>query len=84
MVAEDDREFATSVLHITLALEVIRVAVVIVIEGRDSNHIPFSTVPKDNDWLLVGPAYHSLQYVTQRHRKHHDMFCTETQLTKAA
>jgi len=28
MVAEDDREFATSVLHITLALEVIRVAVV--------------------------------------------------------
>lgn len=64
MVAEDNREFATGVLHITLAIEVIRVAIVVVLEGRDSNHIPASTVPKDNNWLLVGPAYHSLQYVT--------------------
>lgn len=51
------------ILQITLAIEVIRVAVVIVLEGKDSNHVPFRTVPKDNGWLLVGPEYHSLQYV---------------------
>lgn len=63
IVTEDGRGFATMILQITLAIEVIRVAVVIVLEGKDSNHVPFRTVPKDNGWLLVGPEYHSLQYV---------------------
>lgn len=78
MIAENDRGFATSIFHSTLAIEVIRVAIVVVLEGRDSNHIPFGTVPKDNDWLFVGPAYHSLQYVTQVYRKDRYMFCTGT------
>jgi hypothetical protein len=61
VVSEDGRDFATNILHITLAIEVLRVAVVIVLEGKDSNHLTYSTVPKDNDWFLVGPEYHSLQ-----------------------
>lgn len=44
-----------------MAIEVIRILVVIVLEGKDSNHISFNTVPKDRDWLLVGPSYHALQ-----------------------
>ncbi|KAH0388878.1 hypothetical protein KCU92_g572, partial [Aureobasidium melanogenum] len=43
-----------------MAIEVVRVLVVIVLEGKDSNHISLSAVPKDRDWLLVGHAYHAL------------------------
>ncbi|KAG9853258.1 hypothetical protein KCU77_g6571, partial [Aureobasidium melanogenum] len=46
-----------------MAVEVVRVLVVIVLEGKDSNHISFSAVPKDRDWFLVGPAYHALHHM---------------------
>ncbi|KAI4715262.1 hypothetical protein E4T48_08562 [Aureobasidium sp. EXF-10727] len=46
-----------------MAIEVIRVVVVVFLEGQDSNHITFSTVPKDKDWLLVGPEYHALHHM---------------------
>jgi hypothetical protein len=65
VVSGDGQEFATTILHITLAIEIIRVAVVVVLEGKDSNHITYSRVPKDKNWLLVGPEYHSLQYVQE-------------------
>ncbi|CAD0082086.1 unnamed protein product, partial [Aureobasidium vineae] len=61
IIQQDGREFAMTIFHVTMAIEVVRVVVVVVLEGRDSNHISFSTVPKDKDWLLVGPEYHALQ-----------------------
>jgi hypothetical protein len=61
ILLEDGQAFATTILHITMAIEVVRVLVVIVLEGKDSNHISLSAVPKDRDWLLVGHAYHALQ-----------------------
>ncbi|KAJ6066670.1 uncharacterized protein N7446_003707 [Penicillium canescens] len=36
---------------------------VILLSGRDSNHIVYTTVPKDNNWLFVGPEFHSLHHV---------------------
>lgn len=61
ILLKDGQAFATTILHITVAVEVVRVLVVIVLDGKDSNHISFSAVPKDRDWLFVGPAYHALQ-----------------------
>jgi hypothetical protein len=77
VISEDGPGFATAILRITLAVEIIRVAVVVVLEGKDSNHLTYSRVPKDNNWLLVGPEYHSLQYVQERRAP----FRKETQLT---
>jgi NAD(P)-dependent dehydrogenase (short-subunit alcohol dehydrogenase family) len=31
--------------------------------GRDSNHIEYKTVPKDPNWLFVGPQFHALHHV---------------------
>ncbi|RHZ52831.1 uncharacterized protein CDV56_104733 [Aspergillus thermomutatus] len=31
--------------------------------GRDSNHVSYKTVPKDPHWLFVGPQFHALHHV---------------------
>ncbi|KEQ79404.1 hypothetical protein M438DRAFT_339801 [Aureobasidium pullulans EXF-150] len=63
ILQRDQREFATTILHLTLIIEFIRVVVVIYLGGRDTSHISFHSVPKDRDWILVGPEYHSLHHM---------------------
>ncbi|KAI5252409.1 hypothetical protein E4T42_03501 [Aureobasidium subglaciale] len=63
VLREDDQGFATAILHLTLCVEVIRVIVVVILEGKDSNHVGYLSVPKDGGWLLVGPEYHSLHHM---------------------
>ncbi|KAI5209543.1 hypothetical protein E4T39_00842 [Aureobasidium subglaciale] len=41
----------------------VMVIVVVIFEGKDSNHVGYLSVPKDGGWLLVGPEYHSLHHM---------------------
>lgn len=56
-----------TVLIIVLAVHFIRTLVVIWMNGRDSNHIEHSTVPKDPHWLFVGPQFHAMHHVDPDH-----------------
>ncbi|KAJ9481018.1 hypothetical protein VN97_g12493 [Penicillium thymicola] len=47
----------------TVAFEILRSCFVILIEGRDSNHVTYKTVPKDPNWIFAGPEFHSLHHV---------------------
>jgi hypothetical protein len=51
------------ILTLVLSFEVGRVCVVAILDGRDSNHRPYTTVPKDPNWFVVGPHYHALHHV---------------------
>ncbi|KAL4935646.1 hypothetical protein BDV06DRAFT_217279 [Aspergillus oleicola] len=46
-----------------LAIHLIRTLAVICMSGQDSNHIVYKTVPKDTNWLFVGPQFHALHHV---------------------
>jgi hypothetical protein len=48
---------------LVLLFEVARVVAVAILDGRDSNHISYSTPPKDVNWFLVGPEYHALHHI---------------------
>ncbi|KAL0256806.1 hypothetical protein SLS55_009203 [Diplodia seriata] len=50
-------------LALVLAIQTARSLDVAWIEGRDSNHIPYTRVPKDPHFLFVGPEYHALHHV---------------------
>lgn len=50
-------------LHGVLAIEVVKVVVVAILGGRDSNHKTYSTVPKNPYRFIVGPEYHALHHV---------------------
>lgn len=63
LMADDKHYISTAALPVACAFEIIRTLVVIAISGRDSNHIAFDTVPKDHNWLFVGPEYHALHHV---------------------
>lgn len=63
LMADDKQNISTAALLVACAFEIIRTLVVIAISGRDSNHIAFDTVPKDHNWLFVGPEYHALHHV---------------------
>lgn len=47
----------------TIGFEILRTSFVILIEGRDSNHLTYKTVPKDLNWIFAGPEFHSLHHV---------------------
>ncbi|KAL9947881.1 hypothetical protein D7B24_007608 [Verticillium nonalfalfae] len=50
-------------LHLVLVFLTIRSGVVAWHEGRDSNHIAYTRLPKDPHAVLVGPEYHALHHV---------------------
>lgn len=50
-------------LWIVFCFQILRTIFVILISGRDSNHIVYKTVPKDNNWFFVGPEFHSLHHL---------------------
>ena len=50
-------------LWIVVCFQTLRTVFVILISGRDSNHIVYKMVPKDNNWLFVGPEFHSLHHL---------------------
>ncbi|ATY58318.1 integral membrane [Cordyceps militaris] len=50
-------------LLIVMAVQVVRTAVVAWNTGHDSNHIPYETVPKDRNSMIVGPEYHVLHHI---------------------
>lgn len=50
-------------LWYVIGIQVTRTAVVIIMSGRDSNHLVYKIVPKDPNWVLVGPEFHSLHHV---------------------
>lgn len=52
-----------NVLYIVTAVEVIRTLVVAILSGRDSNHKTYKKVPKDPNWLVVGPEYHAHHHI---------------------
>ncbi|RAL08263.1 uncharacterized protein BO97DRAFT_461770 [Aspergillus homomorphus CBS 101889] len=49
-------------LLIVLVIQAGRSLVVILNDGKDSNHISYDTVPKDWSWSFVGPEYHALHH----------------------
>jgi hypothetical protein len=57
------RILSRELLFLVLWFEVVRIAVVAFLDGQDSNHQPFSSAPKDNNWLTVGPQYHALHHI---------------------
>lgn len=63
LIPEGQVAFARTILFFTLIIQSIRVIIVIFLEGRDSNHISYNTVPKDKDWFLIGPEYHALHHM---------------------
>jgi hypothetical protein len=52
-----------NVLYGVFVIQVIRVLVVAILSGRDSNHKIYGTVPKNPSWFFVGPEYHALHHV---------------------
>ncbi|KAJ3496365.1 hypothetical protein NLG97_g2716 [Lecanicillium saksenae] len=53
---------AYDLLLVTM-VQVIRTAVVAWNLGYDSNHIPYKTLPKDKNNIIVGPEYHVLHHI---------------------
>ncbi|KAJ5963081.1 hypothetical protein N7481_013386 [Penicillium waksmanii] len=51
----------------TVGFEILRSSFVIYIEGRDSNHLTYKSVPKDPNWIFAGPEFHSLHHVYPDH-----------------
>ncbi|KAJ5212978.1 hypothetical protein N7449_000147 [Penicillium cf. viridicatum] len=47
----------------TIGFQILRTTFVILISGRDSNHLIYKTAPKDPNWIFVGPEFHSLHHV---------------------
>lgn len=47
----------------TIGFEILRTSFVILIQGRDSNHLTYKIVPKDSNWIFAGPEFHSLHHV---------------------
>ncbi|CRK17951.1 Monoglucosyldiacylglycerol epimerase like protein [Verticillium longisporum] len=50
-------------LYLVLIFLTIRSSVVAWIEGRDSNHISYTRLPKDPCSVFVGPQYHALHHI---------------------
>jgi hypothetical protein len=51
-------------LYLVFAFETLRVLVVAILEGVDSNHKSYATiVPKDPHAFFVGPQYHALHHI---------------------
>ncbi|RAK99823.1 uncharacterized protein BO80DRAFT_477256 [Aspergillus ibericus CBS 121593] len=51
-------------LSLTLLIQITRTLLVMTMSGRDSNHIiTFDTVPKDTNWVFVGPHFHALHHI---------------------
>lgn len=50
-------------LYLVLFALVLKAIVVIMLGGRDSNHQTYGILPKDPNWLLVGPEYHALHHI---------------------
>ncbi|KAJ5827333.1 hypothetical protein N7447_004096 [Penicillium robsamsonii] len=46
-----------------IGIQILRTLVVILASGRDSNHLIYKTVPKDLNWIFVGPEFHCLHHV---------------------
>ncbi|KAJ5855534.1 uncharacterized protein N7529_009478 [Penicillium soppii] len=44
-------------------IQILKTIVVIITGGHDSNHLTYQTVPKDPNWIFVGPEFHSLHHV---------------------
>ncbi|UKZ55998.1 hypothetical protein TrVGV298_009822 [Trichoderma virens] len=59
----DPGVLSEKVLYGVLIAEVARTLVVVALSGRDSNHKTYSIVPKNLNWLTVGPEYHALHHV---------------------
>ncbi|KAL4796547.1 hypothetical protein BDV19DRAFT_388054 [Aspergillus venezuelensis] len=57
------RSFGSTPLLAVIALHMIRIFMVVCMRGRDSNHVVYETVPKDQGWLFVGPQFHALHHV---------------------
>lgn len=54
---------ASQDLTLVLVFLIVRSCVVAWNEGRDSNHIPYSRLPKDPHSIVVGPQYHALHHI---------------------
>lgn len=50
-------------LHGVLAIEVVKIVIVAMLSGRDSNHKTYDKVPKNPYKFIVGPEYHALHHV---------------------
>ncbi|KAL2835819.1 hypothetical protein BJY01DRAFT_252324 [Aspergillus pseudoustus] len=57
------RDLPSKPLTVNIAVHLIRTSVVIYMNGQDSNHVFYETVPKDPGWLFVGPQFHALHHV---------------------
>ncbi|KAB2570327.1 Monoglucosyldiacylglycerol epimerase [Lasiodiplodia theobromae] len=63
LLVSDPRMTSKQGLILVLAIQTVRSIVVAWNEGHDSNHIPYTRVPKDPHFLFVGPEYHALHHV---------------------
>jgi hypothetical protein len=55
--------FTRNHLRYTIGFQILRTTFVILISGRDSNHLIYKTAPKDINWIFVGPEFHALHHV---------------------
>ncbi|KXG54557.1 uncharacterized protein PGRI_077010 [Penicillium griseofulvum] len=55
--------FTRNHLWYTIGFQILRTTFVILISGRDSNHLIYKTAPKDINWIFVGPEFHALHHV---------------------
>lgn len=54
-------------LMLVFVIEITRSGIVAWNSGYDSNHMSYSTVPKDPNFLFVGPQYHALHHMDPHH-----------------
>ncbi|KAL2062602.1 hypothetical protein VTL71DRAFT_5674 [Oculimacula yallundae] len=58
------RLLSDEIFNLVIIFQVIRVFVVAILEGRDSNHKTYlDVVPKDPNAFIVGPQYHAMHHV---------------------
>ncbi|KAJ5646408.1 hypothetical protein N7490_002780 [Penicillium lividum] len=50
-------------LWFVIGIQIVRTACVILMSGRDSNHLVYKIAPKDPNWVFVGPEFHTLHHV---------------------
>lgn len=49
-------------LWLLVGIQILRTLVVIAAKGRDSNHRTYQLIPKDPNWMFVGPEFHALHH----------------------
>ena len=52
----------TIAFRMVVLITIVRTLLVMIMSGRDSNHVEYQSLPKDPSWFWVGPQYHAMHH----------------------